>query len=76
MAEVFLDRIEGELAVLVHDGRELRVPRAWLPADAKEGEVLQLALSRDAEATQRALERVGKLRGTLGSGDDGGDLKL
>ena len=74
MAELFLDRIEGDVAVLVVDGREVKLPRAALPADAREGDVLQLV--RDPEATQRAKERVGNLRKKLGEGDDGGDLKL
>ena len=76
MAELFLDRIEGDVAVLTYEGREVKLPRALLPAGAREGEVLQLSLARDPEATQRAQERVSKLRQKLGSDDDGGDLKL
>lgn len=76
MAELFLDRIEGDVAVLLLDQREVKLPRALLPAGAKEGEVLQLSLTRDPAATERAKKAVGTLRGKLGEGDDGGDLKL
>ena len=76
MAELFLDRFEGEMAVLTFEGKTVSLPRALLPADAREGEVLRLSLSRDPEATRRAREQVGKLRSKLGGSDDGGDVKL
>lgn len=77
MAELFLDRIEGEVAVLLYQGREVKLPRALLPAGAREGEVLSLQLARDPEATQRAQQEVAKQRGKLGKDDDdGGDVTL
>lgn len=49
---VFLDRIEGEKAVLQFgpEGREsLTVPREWLPKETKEGAALELSLVPAAE---------------------------
>ena len=74
MAELFLDRIEGDVAVLVYGERQLNVPRALLPADAREGDVLRL--TRDPAATERAKREQGQLRQKLGGSDDGGDIKL
>lgn len=76
MVELFLDRFEDDLAVLIYESREIVMPRALLPKDAKEGEVLKLSLARDPEATRRAQERAGKLRQKLGDSDDGGDVTL
>ena len=76
MAQLFLDRIEGDVAVLLDGKREVKLPRAYLPAGAREGEVLQLVLTRDPEATKKAQQATQKLRDKLGEGDDGGDLKL
>ena len=76
MAELFLDRIEGDVAVLLDGKREVKLPRAYLPAGAREGDVLRLALTRDPEATKKVQQQVKNLRDKLGSDDDGGDLKL
>jgi hypothetical protein len=76
MTPLFLDRIEGDLAVLEHAGRELRLPVALLPAGAREGEVLQLLLTRDAAATQARSAATQARRTKLGKDDDGGDFKL
>ncbi|MBS2032872.1 MAG: DUF3006 domain-containing protein [Deltaproteobacteria bacterium] len=76
MAQLFLDRIEGDVAVLLDGKREVKLPRAYLPAGAREGDVLQLSLVRDLEATKKAQQETKTLRDKLGSDDDGGDLKL
>ena len=50
-----VDRFEGEWVVLVVDGVEKRVPRAQLPSDVREGDVLDsVTLKVDAAATQQA----------------------
>lgn len=54
---VFIDRIEGEKAVLQFgtEGREsLTIPRDWLPRDTKEGAALELTLSPAPEDTTHA----------------------
>jgi hypothetical protein len=75
-SELYLDRVEGEVAVLVHEGAEVRLPRALLPPGAQEGDVLRLSLTPDPAATQKARERVAQKRLDLGKKDDGGDFSL
>lgn len=59
----FVDRIEGDLAVvLIGDtGREVAWPVSELPDGAGEGSVLAIEVRLDAEGTQAALEDVGSL---------------
>jgi hypothetical protein len=69
---VFLDRIEGDVATLLigPDGkREENVPRAQLPADAREGQTLRVSpagqLEPDAEATEAGHKAVHSLMDEL-----------
>ena len=75
-----LDRFEGKdgaIAVLVgDDGETVDVPRAFLPADAKPGDVLTMTLERDEAATRKLAEDTRKIQGELKATDPGGDLKL
>jgi hypothetical protein len=73
---VFLDRIEEELAVLVLDGRELKLARKLLPEGTKEGEYLTLSLARDPETTKKMQDKVKAQRDALTKDDDGGDIAL
>jgi hypothetical protein len=58
-----LDRFEDEVAVLVADGREVTRPRATLPKDAREGDVINLeTLTVDAEATEKLRREVHEAR--------------
>ena len=36
----FVDRIEGDWAVVLHDEKQVDVPLAWLPSGIREGDVL------------------------------------
>ncbi len=50
---VTLDRFEGDTAVLrTDDGQELHWKKSELPADAKIGDVLSLALLTNTDLTQ------------------------
>jgi hypothetical protein len=63
MAKVTLDRFEGELAVLIVDGREVTRPRRELPPEAREGDVLSPeTLAVDTDATERLREEVRQTR--------------
>jgi hypothetical protein len=56
-----IDRIEGELAVLlVGDKGEIRVnfPLSLLPEGSKESDVLNISVERDPEAIEKTKERV------------------
>ena len=77
MPAAFVDRIEGQLAVLVVDGKEERVPLAGLPQGVREGVWLtadRQAIDPDAgaEATREIRER----RERLQKKDGGGDFSL
>lgn len=70
-----LDRIEGELAVLIPEGGgRLLVPAALLPETARDGTVLRITVSCDREETRARLERVEALRRRLleENGGEGG----
>jgi hypothetical protein len=63
MAKVTLDRIEGELAVLIVDGREVTRPRRELPPEAREGDVLAPeTFAVDTESTERLRDEVRQAR--------------
>ncbi|QEH34206.1 hypothetical protein OJF2_27410 [Aquisphaera giovannonii] len=75
-----LDRFEGKgrsIAVLViDDGEPIHVPRSLLPADAKAGDVLSLAIERDEAATRRLADDTREVQADLRATDPGGDIKL
>jgi hypothetical protein len=63
MPKATVDRFEEDLAVLIIDGREAVRPRAELPTDAREGDVIDLETgSVDREATEALREQVRKAR--------------
>lgn len=55
-----IDRFEGDVAVLLVGEEEaaVNVPRSDLPTDAKQGDVLRLEASVDADETRRRRESV------------------
>ncbi len=68
-----LDRVEEGLAVLLlREDESIRftLPRSLLPSDAREGDILEVAIRRDvaatAEARERVAERIERLRGRGG----------
>jgi len=58
-----IDRIEGKMAVLIAgvENTKFDLPLALLPQGCKEGDVLNISIERDPEATQQAKERVSGL---------------
>jgi Protein of unknown function (DUF3006) len=63
MSKVTVDRFEGELAILLVDGREVTRPRRELPPEAREGDVLDPeTLAVDREATERLRDEVRQAR--------------
>ena len=56
MISAYLDRFEGNLAVLLIGDEEKKVnfPKEFLPAEVEEGEYLKLEISRDEEKTAEA----------------------
>ncbi len=58
---LYLDRVEGELAVFLLENREFALPMALLPAGAAEGQWYSLRLEADEQATAENRQRVAEL---------------
>jgi hypothetical protein len=84
-----IDEIEGEVAAIEVEGRRIDVPRAILPAGAREDWILAVEveagedgasvvrISYDRAATEAALARsVEQLRRIPRQDDPGGDIHL
>lgn len=62
---VILDRFEGKFAVIEHNGRTFNLPRELLPAEAREGDVLQIVVRVDRRATAERRKKLETLAGNL-----------
>jgi hypothetical protein len=63
MPKAAVDRFEEDQAVLIIDGRHETRPRAELPAEAREGDVIDLETGTvDREATEALREEVRQAR--------------
>lgn len=71
--KAWVDRIEGDLAVMVVHGRSVTIPRGCLPAGAREGSHLTLTVDLDPESEGAERQSVGDL---LRRRKGGGDLDL
>lgn len=68
-----LDRIEGDLAVLVDgEGRTVSIPTPWLPDGLSEGQGLRLEPASVEEVVDEARDRLAR----LAAGSPEGDLDL
>lgn len=59
--QVSLDRVEEGLAVLLireEEAVRLALPLSLLPEGAREGDILEISIRRDSEATAEARQRV------------------
>ena len=62
--KVTLDRIEENIAVLfVRDEEKIKIniPLCLLPVGSKEGDILDIAITRDVQETETTKERVSSL---------------
>ena len=62
--KVTLDRIEENIAVLlVRDEESVRIniPICLLPPESREGDILEIAITRNVQETEDAKERVSSL---------------
>jgi hypothetical protein len=62
--KVTLDRIEEDVAVLfVRDDEKIKIniPLFLLPACSKEGDILDITITKDVQETEDAKERVSSL---------------
>ena len=71
---VTVDRVDGNIAVLVDDQAQMEIPVSWLPSGAEEGAVLSLQLALDPEAQSDLSQRLSTVMDRLKSrSDDEGD---
>ena len=62
--KVFLDRIEGNTALLISqedESRRFTLPLSLLPTGSREGDMFSIRIERDGKATEAAKERVSGL---------------
>ena len=62
--KVTLDRIEEGIAVLIvrdDESIKINVPLTLLPVGSKEGDILDIAITRDVQETEVTKERVSNL---------------
>lgn len=53
-----IDRFEGDLAVIEFEDKTFTLPRALLPKEAKEGDVLKMTIEVDHSATADRRRRI------------------
>ncbi len=75
-ARIVIDRFESDLAVLECGGSTWNVPRALLPPDAAEGDVLRFVVDADATRAARddAAARLARLKARTPQGPGTFDL--
>jgi len=66
----YLDRFEGDLAVLLIGGRETAVAVSLLPPDAREGDHLLISVAIDRESREHTASEVSELQQELKEGND------
>lgn len=62
--KVTLDRIEEGIAVLLirdDESIKINIPLFLLPAESKEGDILDITITRNVQETEEAKERVSSL---------------
>lgn len=69
--EFYLDRIEGETAVLLSGESTLNIPRSLLPPEAAEGDHLTLSLTVNRNRRIRTEKEIADLQRQLSSDKDG-----
>ena len=61
MVQATIDRIQGDVVVLVVDTRNpqtITLPTALLPGGCREGDIIKLTLEPDPDATRTGRERI------------------
>lgn len=64
----YLDRFEGDLAILLVDGMEKVIASSLLPQDAREGDHLLLSITFDIDARNRTAGEIADLHKDLETG--------
>lgn len=69
--DCYLDRFEGDLAVLLVDGEEKTIAASLLPPDVREGDHLRITIIRDSDARDRTAAEISDLQQELETGNSG-----
>jgi len=69
--DCYLDRFEGDLAVLLVDGEEKTIAASLLPPDAREGDHLLINIACDGVARDRTAAEISDLQQELETGSSG-----
>lgn len=62
---IAIDRFEGEWAILEMGRRTFNFPKSLLPPGAREGDVLDIIVSVDAEETVKRKTEINKIAGKI-----------
>lgn len=68
--ECYLDRFEGDTAVILVSGRQIDLPREFLPSEAIEGDYLLLEIGLDKAAREKTRQDIYRLKRELAA-DEG-----
>ena len=75
-----IDRFKGDrkqvAVLLTDDGTQINFPRSLLPKGVKPGDILSLAIEKDAELTRQVARETRAVQDDLKKTDPGGDIKL
>jgi hypothetical protein len=77
---VSIDRFEGDkkqtAVLLTDDGTQINFPKPLLPKGSKAGDILNLTIERDFEATRQVAQQTRAVQDDLKRTDPGGDVRL
>lgn len=65
MLKGFIDRIEGNFAVILSDDDEITLPANALPDDVGEGDWVKIFIEKDQEETERQQNEIGNIQDRL-----------
>lgn len=63
-----IDRFEGEYALIEMNRRIFHIPKVLLPKGAREGDVIEIKIIVDKEATEKQKQAADKLAASLFEG--------
>ena len=57
---IIIDRFENDMALVEYQGRTFSIPKKWLPATVKEGDVVIMTAAVDEQETARRRKDIEK----------------
>ncbi|MGB9681468.1 MAG: DUF3006 domain-containing protein [bacterium] len=72
--KLFIDRFEGDWAVIVGDKISFNFPRFLLPRDAKEGDIIKVEIGVDKTSTEEFRKEIKNI--IKGLNEKEGDISL